>query len=85
MDKLQLGCQGSSGIGFGYGICDGLEVVVLVVGSGNDIGSSDSNIHTQLLLKFRTLRCTKRCKIYLFRNIVRHIISYALYIGNTAH
>jgi len=31
MDKLRLGSQGSSCIGFGYGIRDSLEVVVVVV------------------------------------------------------
>ena len=64
MDKLQLGCQSSSGICFGSGICNGVEVVVVVVGSDSVSGSSDSNIPTQLLLQFTTLRCTKRCKRY---------------------
>ena len=56
MDKLQLGCQSSGGICFGSGLCDGVEVVV-VVGSDSVSGSSDSNIPTQLLLQFTTLRC----------------------------
>ena len=61
MDKLQLGCQSISAIGIGIGVCDSMEVVV-VVGSGSVSGSSDSNIHTQLLLQFTTVVCTMRCK-----------------------
>jgi hypothetical protein len=49
MDKLQLGCQSNGAIGNGSGIFDGMEVVV-AVGSVIVSGSSDSNIHTQLLL-----------------------------------
>ena len=61
MDKLQLGCQSSGGICFGSGICNGVEVVV-VVGTDSVSVSSDSNIPTQMLLQFTTLRCTtKRC------------------------
>jgi len=59
MGKLQLGCQTSSGIGIGSDICDGLEVVVVGLdGSGSVSGSNHSNIHAQLLLKFRTVYCT---------------------------
>jgi hypothetical protein len=65
MDKLQLGCQSGSALCIGSGICGGLEEVVLVVvHSGSVSVSSDSNIPTQLLLQFTTLRCTKRCKRY---------------------
>jgi hypothetical protein len=62
IDKFQLGCQCSGG----SGICDGVEgvVVVVVVGSSSVSGDSDSNIHTQLLLKFTTIGCTLRCKLY---------------------
>ena len=86
MDKLELGCQINSALCICSGICDGLEkVVVGLDGSGSVSGSSRSNIHTQLLLNVTTIECTMRCKRHLFRNTVRHIISYALYTANTAH
>ena len=83
MDRLQLGCQTVSAVVIGSGICDG--TIVVVVGSGIVSVSSDSNIPTQLSLKFTTFRCTMRYKRQLFRNIVRHFISCSGYITSTAH
>jgi len=57
MDRLQLF---GSALCIGSGICDGM--VVVVVGRGSVSGSSDSNIPTQLLLKFTTVRCIIRWK-----------------------
>jgi hypothetical protein len=66
MDKLQLRCQSSSGIGISSGICDGmvgLSVAMVVDGSSSSgSGSSDINIHTQYYLNFTTLRCRMRYK-----------------------
>ena len=96
MDKLRLGSQGSSCIGFGYGIRDSLEVVVvvvvvlvvlvlvLVVGVVSVVAVVVIFLHN-CYLKFTTLGCTMWCRRYLYQHIVRHIISYARYIANTAH
>ena len=75
----------SSCIGFGYGIRDSLEnVVVLVVGVVSVVAVVVILLHN-CYLKFTTLGCTVCCKRYLFRNVVRHIISHARYVANTGH
>jgi hypothetical protein len=52
MDRLHLF---GSALCIGSGICVGMVVVVVCRSSVS--ASSDSNIPTQLLLKFTTLRC----------------------------